>query len=333
MSLLPPLEFNSSTSASRRWVMPAHRFRTVQQRHFLLCVASPTLIAIVGLFFLPEEAFSAMAFGLWAGMWTLVGGFGISVGFHRHFSHRGFCCSTWLRYVLAGLGSMACQGPLVYWCAIHRRHHSLADQPGDLHSPAPAAHGTTSKVRAFVQGHVGWAWKHDVPMPTRYAGDLLGDPVPVSSSRYYWGFVAMGYIAPALVGWMHWGGAQGLMYGMFWGGAFRVAVGHQIIWSINSICHAHGSRPASTGDQSANVWWLSLLSFGESWHNNHHAAATSARFGRGRQLDLGWYLIKLLGAIDRNLAIRLMPVQPTCVALVEAEHGDRLQDRGPPNNG
>lgn len=290
-------------SPSSRWVMSGDRFRTDQRRHFFLAVVAPTVIAVVGLFTLPEEAFDLAAVGLWAGMWALVGGFGISVGFHRHFSHRSFTCSPWLRHVLAGLGSMACQGPLIYWCAIHRRHHSLADLPGDLHSPAPLAHGTTSKLRAFILGHVGWVWKHDVPMPTRYAGDRLSDPVSALASRYYWRFVAMGYVAPALIGCMHWG-LQGLAYGMFWGGAFRVAVGHQIIWSINSVCHTFGDRPASNQDRSTNVWWLSLISFGESWHNNHHAAAVSARFGEGRQLDIGWYFIRFLGLVDRNLRSR-----------------------------
>lgn len=287
-----------------RWVTAGARFKRAQVKHFLISVAAPTALTIAGLIWLPAAAFGWFGAFLALAMWTLVGGLGVSVGYHRHFSHRSFNCSNRVRYMLGAFASMAGQGSVIYWTALHRRHHSFADRRGDPHTPSAAAQGSTSSWRSFLQGHIGWTLGHDVPKVSRYARDLLGDPVATALSKHYRLWFAVGILFPAVIGFAYWGGWQGLVYGAFWGGVLRIALGHHIIWSINSVCHRVGSRPHQTPDNSTNVALLSLISFGESWHNNHHNSPTSARFGSGWQFDLGWMFIRGLKLFDSMLVVR-----------------------------
>lgn len=290
---------------SSRHTLPAHRFKSRQRGHFLLCVALPTFLALVMPFALPAGWLSVQGLLLWWVMWFLVGGVGVSVGLHRHFSHRAFAAKPVLRAAMAILGCMAGQGTVSYWVALHRSHHSHSDQPGDSHSPSPGAQGNIGKWQAFWQGHVCWVWRHDVPSPVRYAAELMRDPLIVRIDSYYWWIVASGVVLPGLAGVVLWGGASGFWIGAFWGGVFRMALGHHIIWAINSVCHFAGQRPHDTGDHSANVWWLSVLSFGESWHNNHHQAPTSANFKhRWWQSDMGWAFIRLVEYLGWVSAVR-----------------------------
>jgi stearoyl-CoA desaturase (Delta-9 desaturase) len=287
------------------WVISARRVKGKQHQHFILSVVIPTAMTFAGLFALPKEAFTGFSVLLLLAMWTVVGGFGISVGFHRQFAHRAFSCSDAMRLFLGAAGSMAGQGSVIYWTSIHRRHHSLADKPGDLHSPQVSAHPGLGRLEAFVRGHIAWTLSHDVPKVARYAKDLLADPVATKLAQHYWALYAFGYVMPALAGLAYWDTAMGMVYGAFWGGAVRVALGHHVIWSINSLCHCVGKREANTDDSSTNVWWLAALSFGESWHNNHHLTPTAAKFSkRPFQLDLGWWFIKVLGVVDRSLKVR-----------------------------
>ena len=303
--------------------LPAGPFRRAQRRHFLLSVALPHL----GLLLLPalwpwlwpgvlSQGAAAAAIGL--GMWYLVGGVGVSVGLHRHFSHRSFEAAPALRWLLGALGSMAAQGSVVYWVALHRMHHAASDRPGDPHSPQRQAWNRDSpqpmsRWRAAWQGHLGWVLAHDVPKPTRYARELIGDELVRRLGRSYGAWVAAGFVLPALVGWAWLGGSlgdwQGALFGAYWGGVVRLALGHHVIWAINSCCHLVGARPHPTPDSSRNVAWLALLSWGESWHNNHHAAPTSARFGGGwGQPDIGWWTVRLFVALRWA---RLRPTAPT----------------------
>lgn len=277
-------------------VMPAAPFLGAQRRHFLFAVALPT----AGVFFLPlilpVMQHAALALVLWLGMWFLVGGVGVSVGLHRHFSHRAFQAHPALRTALGVLGAMAAQGPLVYWVSLHRMHHAASDQPGDPHSPRASAWPGASRWWAALRGHMGWVMAHDVPKPTRYARELIGDPLVRRLNAAYPACVAAGLVVPALLAWVVLGADlpawQALAFGAYWGGVVRIAAGHQVIWAINSWCHLHGARPHDTRDGSTNVALLSLLSWGESWHNNHHAAPVSAQFGRGwRQPDIGWWVV------------------------------------------
>lgn len=281
-------------------VLPARQFDLRQRRHFTFSVVLPTLGALALPLCWPgallREPLLAAAL-LW-GMWFLVGGVGVSVGLHRHFSHRSFQASGWLRAVLGVLGQMATQGPVVYWVALHRLHHAASDRPGDPHSPQPRAWPGASASVAAWRGHIGWVWSHDVPKPTRYARELIGDTLVRRLSKAYPLCVAAGLLLPAVAGALVLGGWAGLLFGAYWGGVLRIALGHHVIWAINSRCHLSPDRSAATGDHSANVGWLALPSWGESWHHNHHAAPASARFGQGwRQPDIGWWVVRSLVAL------------------------------------
>jgi stearoyl-CoA desaturase (delta-9 desaturase) len=287
-------------------VMPAAPFRAAQRRHFLFSVVLPTLLTLTAPLALPLFHHGWLAAWLLLVMWFLVGGVGVSVGLHRHFSHRAFEATPALRLALGALGAMAAQGPVGYWVALHRMHHASSDQAGDPHSPQPGAWVSSSRWRAAWQGHIGWVLGHDVPKPTRYARELLADPLVRRLGRAYALCVALGLALPALASvWvLHESGqgaagaAQNAAFGLYWGGIVRVALGHHVIWAINSWCHLAGARPHATSDHSANVAALALVSWGESWHNNHHAQPTSARFGHGwRQPDVGWWVVRLFVAL------------------------------------
>ena len=299
--------------------MPAAPFLRAQRQHFLGSVALPTLLALTlpaGVSALMPAGPSLFSNAGWAaalllGMWFIVGGIGVSVGLHRHFSHRSFDAPPGVRWLLGVCGQMAAQGPVTYWVALHRMHHAASDREGDPHSPQAAAWAAHGKGRfaAAWQGHLGWVLGHDVPKPTRYARELIADPLVRKLGRAYHASVAAGVLLPALLGAVALGPSQGLLFGAvfgaFWGGVLRIALGHHVIWAINSWCHLAGTRPHDTTDHSTNVAVLALLSWGESWHNNHHAAPTSARFGRGwRQPDIGWWVVRAFEALGLAHGVR-----------------------------
>ena len=298
---MPEPEQQPSARSARdpaRAVLPAARFRRQQYQHFMLCQALPMILTFALPFALPEGWFSWKWVVLMLGMWLLVGGFGVSVGMHRHFAHRAFSAPRWVRVMLGIAGSMAAQGPVSYWVGIHRRHHTFSDQPGDPHSPHARANGARTRLSAFLHGHLGWAISHDVPMPSRYSADLMRDPAIAWVDRRYWWLVLAGVIVPAAIGAAIHDGVQGFVLGAYWGGIVRIAFGHNVIWSINSVCHAVGRRPYETSDRSRNFSLLSILSFGESWHNNHHETPTSAKFAHHWwQPDIGWAIIRAMRAL------------------------------------
>ena len=227
-----------------------------------------------------------------------VTGHGITVGFHRYFTHGSFKAGTRLRVALAIAGSMAIEGPVTRWVADHRRHHAFSDKEGDPHSPW--RYGTTfwALCKGLWHAHVGWLFDVEQTDQQRFAPDLLADPAVQGVNRLFPVWVAVSLALPALVGGA-WAAAvgDGFWYGaataFFWGSLVRVAVLHHVTWSINSICHAFGDKPFQTRDQSRNVWPLALISMGESWHNLHHADPTAARHGVDRwQFDSSAELIR-----------------------------------------
>lgn len=281
-----------------RGVLPAARVRSQQLKHFILCQAAPMVLTVLLPFVLPSGWFAVPWIVLMLLMWLLVGGLGVSVGLHRHFAHRAFNASRATRIVMAVAGCMAAQGPVSYWVGIHRRHHTFSDRAGDPHSPHRDANGGRNSVTAFLRGHVGWAISHDVPMPSRYSADLIRDPIIAWVDRHYWWMVGAGIVIPGLIGVAMRGGIEGFVLGAYWGGIVRIAFGHNVIWSINSWCHTTGRRVYDTGDRSRNVLLLSLISFGESWHNNHHQSPASAKFAhRWWEVDIGWAIIRALKAL------------------------------------
>jgi stearoyl-CoA desaturase (delta-9 desaturase) len=249
-------------------------------------VILPTLALVAAVPLTWGWALSWLDIGL-AVAFYLISGFGVTVGFHRHFTHRAFKANRGLRSGLAIAGSMAGQGDVITWVADHRRHHAYSDKEGDPHSPWLFGTTPVAMARGFWHAHMGWLFGRDRTNISRFAPDLLADRDIVRISRQFAIWMAVGLVAPALIGGlvtMSWWGA---LTAFFWAGLVRVAVLHHVTWSINSICHMLGERPFASRDKSGNVWPLAILSMGESWHNLHHADPTCARHGvRRGQIDM-----------------------------------------------
>lgn len=225
-------------------------------------------------------------------------GLGITVGFHRLFTHRSFKTSPAVRGVFAALGSIAIEGPVISWVADHRKHHAFSDQYGDPHSPhVEHGHGWRGALRGLAHAHVGWLFVHTHRgSKRRYAPDLMRDPVVawVDRTFIFWaiGGFLIAFALGFLLGGLSW---QAGLTGMLWGGLVRTLLLHHATYSINSLCHFFGRQPFETGDESRNVAWLAPFTFGEAWHNGHHAFPTSARHGVDRfQLDPSAAVITLL---------------------------------------
>ncbi|WP_086667419.1 acyl-CoA desaturase [Lentzea kentuckyensis] len=217
---------------------------------------------------------------------------GVTIGFHRYFTHGAFKATRALRIGLAVTGSMAMQGPIIGWVADHRRHHAYADREGDPHSPWLFGTSATALAKGFWHAHMGWMFRRELTNAARFAPDLLADPDIQRVNRWFPALTAVTLLAPALIGglvtWSWWGA----LTAFFWAGLVRVAVLHHVTWSVNSICHMIGDRPFEARDKSANFWPLAILSMGESWHNSHHADPTCARHGvRRGQIDISARLI------------------------------------------
>ncbi len=211
-------------------------------------------------------------------------GLGITVGFHRYFTHRSFKTSPALRAVLGALGSAALEGPVIAWTAAHRRHHACSDREGDPHSPHVGHDGEpTGPLAGLAHAHLGWIFLHTQRAANeRYAPDLLNDPVTRAIDRTMLLWVLIGLALPFGLGVALTGTIVGGLTGLLWGGLVRIFVLHHFTYAINSLCHFFGRRRFRTGDESRNLAWLAPFTLGEAWHNNHHAFPTSAEHGLGR---------------------------------------------------
>jgi stearoyl-CoA desaturase (Delta-9 desaturase) len=227
-------------------------------------------------------------------------GLGVTVGFHRHFTHRSFRTGRVLRGVLAALGSAAIEGPVISWVADHRKHHAFSDREGDPHSPhVDHGSGWRGAMAGLLHAHVGWLFIHTQRgAKQRYAPDLIADPVVRFVDRTFVLWAIGGLAAAFGLGWAIGGSVDAALTGLLWGGAMRMLFLHHMTYSINSICHFFGRRSFGTEDHSRNVSWLALPTLGESWHNNHHAFPTSATHGlRWWQLDVSSLVIRALEAV------------------------------------
>ena len=240
-------------------------------------------------------------------------GLGITVGFHRLFTHRAFKTTPAVRAVFAALGSAAVEGPIISWVADHRKHHAFADVEGDPHSPHVGhGGGLRGALRGLLHAHLGWLFNHTQRgAKARYAPDLLNDPVVRFIDRTFFLWVLAGLAVPFALGWLIGGSLSAAVTGMLWGGGVRMLLLHHVTYSINSLCHFFGRRRFETGDESRNLLWLAPLSFGESWHNNHHACPTSAHHGMRwweRALDPSAIVIASLERV--GLATDVVRVSP-----------------------
>jgi len=209
-----------------------------------------------------------------------VSGHGITVGFHRYFTHGAFKAKRALRLAMAIAGSLAIEGPVLRWVADHRRHHQFSDQEGDPHSPWRYGDNTKALMKGLWHAHIGWFFDSEQTNQRRFVPDLLADRSIVRISKAFPWLGAVSMFAPPAIGYV-WGGFhwQAAATAFFWASLVRVGLLHHVTWSINSICHTMGNKPFSARDKSGNVWWLAIPSMGESWHNLHHADPTAARHG------------------------------------------------------
>jgi stearoyl-CoA desaturase (delta-9 desaturase) len=221
------------------------------------------------------------------GAFFVVSTLGITVGYHRYFTHGSFRAKRALRIALAIAGGLAAQGPVLVWVADHRRHHAFSDRDGDPHSPWLFGTSPVALARGFWHAHMGWLFGRDKTNVDRFAPDLAADRDLRVVDRLFPLWVGLSLLLPPLLGGLLTLSWWGALTAFLWAGLARISFQHHVTWSVNSICHMIGERPFSSRDRSANFWPLAILSMGESWHNTHHADPTSARHGvlRG-QLDV-----------------------------------------------
>jgi stearoyl-CoA desaturase (Delta-9 desaturase) len=273
----------------------------------LIGVMVPFVGMVVAIILLWNHAVDAVDLAIF-GVMYLLSGLGVTVGFHRLLTHRAFQTHKWLEHSFAALGSLAVQGSVMDWVADHRKHHAHADREGDPHSPH-VGHG--SGLRGLWHAHTGWLletqgqadWK-------QYARDLYDDQTMRRIGRRFPVLVLISLAIPAVAGFiLHGLTASGALRGLVWGGLVRIFLVHHVTWSVNSVCHFFGRRRFETEDQSTNVGWLSLLSFGESWHHNHHAFPRSAYHGLRRwELDPSGLMISMLERL--GLAWNVVRISP-----------------------
>jgi stearoyl-CoA desaturase (Delta-9 desaturase) len=209
----------------------------------------------------------------------LFSGLGVAMGFHRYFTHGSFKSTRAFKIALGVAGSMAIEGPILDWVSDHRRHHKYSDKEGDPHSPWRFGDDWKALTKGMAWAHMGWLFNRDVTSHRKFSPDWLADRDIVAIHKLFGPLVAATLLLPALIGGLWTMSWQGALIAFFWASLVRVSFLHHVTWSINSICHTFGKREFEARDKSKNVAWLAVLSFGESWHNLHHADPTCARHG------------------------------------------------------
>jgi len=262
-------------------------------------------------------AFNWVYLGLLVGMY-LLSAIGVTIGYHRFFTHRSFKTSRPMVFILAALGSMAVEGPVLQWVADHRRHHQHSDEEGDPHSPHLHGAGIWGSIRGMWHAHLGWLINPGVKGSMRYIGDLRKDKLIRRMSKLFPLWVFIGLLIPAVLGGILTWSWAGVFLGFLWGGLVRIFLLHHVTWSINSVCHIWGQQPYDTRDHSRNNVIMGVLALGEGWHNNHHAFQSSARHGlRWWQFDLSYVIIFALSKIGVVYDVRV-PSRERIIAKLKA---------------
>ncbi len=294
MQLDSTTELLTGSSKKRKITIANDYLQQLQQRFAFATILIPFIgsVLAIGLFRLSDVG--GVEIGLLVSMYALTM-VGITVGFHRHFAHSAFRTNIAIRIILAILGSMAAQGPVIHWVSNHRRHHQYSDQPGDTHSPHVYEGQKFAQLRGFWYAHIGWMLNSEVTNSMLFAKDLLQERAIAKVNQLYLAWVILGLAIPALLGGVLTATWIGALQGFLWGGLVRIFLAHHATWSINSITHLYGSRAFDTREQSTNNIWLAIPTVGEAWHNNHHAFPNSAKFGlQWWQVDLGYWVIRVM---------------------------------------
>lgn len=263
-------------------------------------IASFHILAIPAFFTFSWQNAVALVIGNW-----IVGSLGVGLGWHRLLTHRGFAAPKWLEYTLSTLATMSIQDSPDKWIATHRMHHKYTETDKDPHSTRSG----------FWWAQIGWivwgtAQDHDEKTLKRFVPDLIKDKGHALISRFYYvPIIVSAFVLFAIGGWTM----------VVWGVFARVVVGWHTTWFVNSLSHIYGSRPHDTADDSTNNWFVALLTFGEGWHNNHHAFPTSARHGlQWYQFDMNWIAIRILEKLGWAKQIKTPDFKPAAVELKQA---------------
>ncbi len=224
---------------------------------------------------------------------------GIEAGFHRYFSHNAFRGGLFITWMLGIWGSMAAQGPVLFWASTHRKHHSATDLPDDPHSPHIHGNSFSERVKGFAWSHMGWLFGKNMVSWAKYAPDLLRKREIISINQSYFIWVLLGLFLPTCIGGLYTLSWEGAFNGLIWGGLFRIFLLDHVTWAVNSLGHTLGKQPHGSKDKSRNIAWLCLPSVGGSWHNNHHAFPIGARNDHQSrfQIDISGLFIEFLGVI------------------------------------
>lgn len=300
-------EMNTLTQA--KLTVVSSRLERVRRIHAFMILVPPLFGAALAGWLAWERGVSTTALVLLGVFfyWTFIG---ITVGYHRHFTHRSFQSPAVVRFLLGVAGSMACQGPVNYWVSNHRRHHMFTDKDQDIHSPHVFRSRTLQFWSGFWHSHVAWTFNHQISNTAVAAPDLLRDPVARRVNATYYVWVALSFLLPTAIGGLMAHSWYGALEGLLWGGAVRLVLSYHWINTITSLAHMFGYQDFDNGDQSRNNIWLSIPTMGESWHNNHHSFPGSAAFGlRWWQIDLGLYVIYGLKVFGLARDIKRPPAQ------------------------
>jgi stearoyl-CoA desaturase (delta-9 desaturase) len=245
----------------------------------LIAVGIPPAAMITAIVLLWNNGVGPLELSVFAVMYLLTA-FGVTLGYHRLFTHRAFETSRPFKAIVAVCGSMAVEGSVITWVADHRKHHAFTDHEGDPHSPHLAGPGFVGAVKGLWHAHIGWLFENVGQSDRmRFAPDIAKDHTLQVIDKLFFFWLALGLLIPFGVGYAIGGTLGTALACLLWGGAIRIFMLQHITWSINSVCHFVGRRRFDVEDESRNVFWLAPFSLGEGWHHNHHAFPTSAFHG------------------------------------------------------
>jgi stearoyl-CoA desaturase (delta-9 desaturase) len=306
---------NSDTTTRAVGEAPDHHDRQPPDEHWplplgnrianLLGILVPFAALIVAITYALGWGFGWTELALLFGMYVLTG-LGVTVGYHRLFTHKSFSTGPVVTTILAILGSMSVEGSILRWTSFHRCHHQHSDRDYDPHSPHGHGSGVLGILKGFWTAHVGWMLRRSDRGLGRYVLDLRRSRLIRTLSALFPVWVLLSLLIPTGIGAlisMSWSGA---LLGLLWGGLVRILFVHHVTWSVNSICHLWGSRPFRSNDESRNNAIVGVLALGEGWHNNHHAFPTLARHGlRWWQIDVSYLVIWCLARIGLVWNVRV----------------------------
>ena len=271
----------------------------------LIAIATPFVGFLVAAIFFWGTLFNSVQLAIF-GLMYFITTIGVTIGYHRLFTHSSFKTSRCMTGILAAFGSMAVEGPVLQWVADHRRHHQCSDEDGDPHSPHLHGDGVLETLRGMWHAHVGWMLSPRPKKSMRYVGDLRKDKLVRKMSKLFPLWVLVGLALPSLLGGLITMTWMGAFLGFLWGGLVRICFVHHVTWSINSVCHIWGAQPFSTNDHSKNNPIMGIFAMGEGWHNNHHAFQSSARHGlRWWQIDVSYLIIWTMSKVGLVYDVRV----------------------------